>query len=124
MSIQLSARISSIKPSASMVVSQTARRLKAEGKDVVDLGVGEPDFPTPDHILEAAHRAMLAGETRYTATDGTPALKAAIAAKLKRENALEFEPDEIIVSNGAKQVIFDALIVRRQRRWHRFEVVI
>ncbi len=103
-------RLLSVLPSASAGVSQTARTLKAEGHDVIDLGLGEPDFATPGHIIEAAHTAALAGQTRYPPTDGTAALKTAIAAKFQRDNAIDYDPAEIIVSNGAKQVIFNALM--------------
>ena len=103
-------RLAPVQPSASMAVSQNAKALAAAGHDVIDLGLGEPDFDTPGHIVEAAHAAALAGQTRYPPTGGTAALKSAVAAKLKRENGLTYAPEEVIVSNGAKQVIFDALM--------------
>lgn len=103
-------RLNAVLPSASAAVSQTAAKLKAEGHDVIDLGLGEPDFATPAHIIEAAHRAALAGETRYPPTDGTATLKQAVAEKFKRDNQLDFHSSEIIVANGAKQVIFNALM--------------
>ncbi len=106
----VSSRLSAIKPSASMVASQAAKALRATGVDVIDLGLGEPDFPTPDHIIDAAFRAARAGETLYTAPAGTPALRAAIAGKFRRENGLSFGPDDITVANGAKQIIFNALM--------------
>lgn len=106
----VSSRLSAIKPSASMAASQAARALRATGVDVIDLGLGEPDFPTPDHIIDAAFRAARAGETLYTAPAGTPALRAAIAGKFRRENGLSFDPDDITVANGAKQIIFNALM--------------
>ena len=99
-----------VRPSASVVVSQTARQLKAEGKDIIDLGIGEPDFDTPDHIIEAAHQAALSGQTRYTPMAGTAALKQAISDKFKRDNKLNFSPDQVFVSNGAKQIIFSAML--------------
>ncbi len=105
-----SERMQQVKPSASVVVSQTARQLKAEGKDIIDLGIGEPDFNTPAHIIEAAHQAALAGKTRYTAMAGTAELKQAIADKFLRDNKLNFSPDQVFVSNGAKQVIFSAML--------------
>lgn len=105
-----SERMQQVKPSASVVVSQTARQLKAEGKDIIDLGIGEPDFNTPAHIIEAAHQAALAGKTRYTAMAGTTELKQAIADKFLRDNTLNFSPDQVFVSNGAKQVIFSAML--------------
>ena len=106
----LATRMAQIKPSPSMAVSQAAKALVAQGHDVADLGLGEPDFNTPAHIVEAAHAAALAGDTRYTATGGAPATKDAVAEKFRRENGLDYAPDEIIVSNGAKQVIFNALM--------------
>ena len=103
-------RLSVVQPSASMAVSGMAKALTDEGHDVIDLGLGEPDFDTPAHIVEAAHAAALAGKTRYEPTGGAPELKQAIARKLARENDLTYAPDEIIVSNGAKQVIYNALM--------------
>ncbi|MES0885141.1 pyridoxal phosphate-dependent aminotransferase [Roseibium sp. SCP14] len=106
----LAKRMQVVKPSPSMAVSQAAKKLRSEGIDVIDLGLGEPDFNTPDHIIEAAHRAARDGDTRYTATGGAPTTKAAVAAKFAGENGLEFAPDEIVVANGAKQIIFNALM--------------
>lgn len=103
-------RLAAVKPSASMAVSMAAKALRAQGVDVIDLGLGEPDFPTPAHIVEAAFKAAAAGETLYTASAGTPALRTAIAEKFKRENGLNYLPDEITVANGAKQIIFNALM--------------
>ncbi|SNT73860.1 aminotransferase class I/II-fold pyridoxal phosphate-dependent enzyme [Paracoccus seriniphilus] len=103
-------RLAAVKPSASAWISQAARAARARGEDVIDLGLGEPDFDTPEHIIEAAHAAARAGETRYPPTDGTARLKAAIIAKFAHENALTYTPDQVIVSNGAKQVIFNAIM--------------
>ncbi|MGI9411174.1 MAG: pyridoxal phosphate-dependent aminotransferase, partial [Hyphomicrobiaceae bacterium] len=103
-------RLSVVQPSASAAVSGAANALKAAGHDVVDLGLGEPDFDTPSHIIEAAHQAALDGKTRYTPTGGNADLREAIVAKFNRENKLTFTADEVIVSNGAKQVIFDAFM--------------
>lgn len=103
-------RLSAVKPSASMAASMAAKALRATGVDVIDLGLGEPDFPTPAHIAEAAHAAALRGETLYTAAAGTPALRAAVADKFRRENGLDYMPDDIVVANGAKQIIFNALM--------------
>ncbi|WP_372802188.1 aminotransferase class I/II-fold pyridoxal phosphate-dependent enzyme [Paracoccus seriniphilus] len=103
-------RLAAVKPSASAWISQAARAARARGEDVIDLGLGEPDFDTPEHIIEAAHAAAKAGETRYPPTDGTARLKAAIIAKFAHENALTYAPDQVIVSNGAKQVIFNAMM--------------
>jgi len=106
----LSSRLSMVKPSASMAVSQAAKALMAEGIDVIDLGLGEPDFATPAHIIEAAHRASLDGKTLYTAALGTRELRQAICAKYERENRIFYNPEEIAVANGAKQIIFNALM--------------
>ncbi|MDZ4310895.1 MAG: pyridoxal phosphate-dependent aminotransferase [Cypionkella sp.] len=103
-------RLAVVKPSASMAVSMAAKALRAQGVDVIDLGLGEPDFPTPAHVVEAAFKAAAAGETLYTASAGTLALRAAVAAKFKRENGLDYTADEIVVANGAKQIIFNALM--------------
>jgi aspartate aminotransferase len=105
----LAKRLKRIKPSPTIAVTQRARQLKAEGKDIIGLGAGEPDFDTPDHIKEAAIAAMRRGETKYTDVDGTPALKEAIVAKFARENRLSYAPDQITVGTGGKQVIFNAL---------------
>src|SRR5215469_8068670 len=100
-----------IKPSATIAVTDMARALKAAGRDVIGLGVGEPDFDTPDHIKQAAIAAIQAGKaSKYTAVDGIPELKAAIARKFKRENGLDYKPSQIIVGTGGKQVLFNALM--------------
>lgn len=99
-----------IKLSAAVAVTNKARELKAAGRDVIGLGAGEPDFDTPDNIKQAAMRAIQDGDTKYTAVDGTPALKAAIVAKFARENGLTYKPSQITVSGGGKQVLFNALI--------------
>ncbi|NBE06789.1 pyridoxal phosphate-dependent aminotransferase [Paragemmobacter ruber] len=103
-------RLAAVKPSASMAASMAARALRAKGVDVIDLGLGEPDFPTPAHIADAAHKAALAGETLYTPAAGTQALRAAIADKFRRENGLSCTADDVVVANGAKQIIFNALM--------------
>lgn len=105
-----SSRLAPVKPSASAWVSQAAKEAMARGEDVIDLGLGEPDFDTPDHIKEAAHQAALRGETKYPPTNGTLALRQAVVDKLKGENDLDYAPDEVIVSNGAKQVLFNAFM--------------
>ncbi|MEJ1160687.1 pyridoxal phosphate-dependent aminotransferase [Prosthecomicrobium sp. N25] len=102
--------LSRIKPSATIAVTNKARELKAAGRDVIGLGAGEPDFDTPDNIKEAAIRAIREGQTKYTAVDGTPELKAAIAAKYKRENGLDYKPSQISVGTGGKQVLYNALL--------------
>ncbi len=107
---RISHRVDRIKPSATIMVSMKAMQLKAQGKDIVSLGFGEPDFDTPEHIREAAIAAIRAGKTRYTPVDGTPELKQAIIEKFRRDNELDFEPSQILVSNGAKQSLFNLLI--------------
>jgi aspartate aminotransferase len=99
-----------IKPSPTLAASQKARELKAAGKDVIGLGAGEPDFDTPDNIKKAAIDAINKGETKYTAVDGTPALKKAIVDKFKRENNLDYLPEQISVGTGGKQIIFNAIL--------------
>ena len=106
----VSSRLTPIKPSASAWVSQAAKALKLQGHDVIDMGLGEPDFDTPAHIIEAAHQAAKSGQTRYPPTGGTAELKQAVVRKFKRENKLDYQESQIIVSNGAKQVIFNALM--------------
>ncbi|MEM9343743.1 MAG: pyridoxal phosphate-dependent aminotransferase [Pseudomonadota bacterium] len=93
-----------------MAAAARAAELKAAGVDVISLTVGEPDFETPEHIVEAALEAMRRGDTRYTAADGTPALKEAVARKFKRENGLDYAPEQISVGAGAKQVILNAFL--------------
>ena len=102
-------RMERIEISPSSVATQRARELRAEGRDIVALTQGQPDFPTPDHVMDAASAAMKRGETAYTPVGGTPALKDAIQRKFKRENGLDYGHDQIIASNGAKQTIFNAI---------------
>ncbi len=106
----LADRLSRIKPSPTLAVSAKAKELKAQGKDIISLGVGEPDFDTPEWIRDAAKSALDAGQTRYTEVEGTPELRKAIAAKFKRDNGLDYKADEIIVGTGGKQVLFNALM--------------
>lgn len=106
----LSERLGRIKPSPTLAVTAKSAEMKAAGCDVIGLGAGEPDFDTPDFIIEAAYMAMKKGQTRYTAVDGTPELKKAICAKFKRENNLDYAPDQITVGTGGKQVIFNAIM--------------
>jgi len=102
--------LSRIKPSATIAVTDKARALKQAGRDVIGLAAGEPDFDTPDNIKEAAIKAIRDGKTKYTAVDGMPELKAAVARKFKRENGLDYKPGQIIVGTGGKQVLFNALM--------------
>ena len=106
----LASRLSRIKPSPTIAVTTKAAELKAAGKDVIGLGAGEPDFDTPEHIKQAAVDAIARGDTKYTPVGGTPALKKAICEKFKRENQLEYAPNQVVVGCGAKQVIFNALL--------------
>ena len=99
-----------IKPSPTIAVSSKARELRAAGRDVIGLGAGEPDFDTPDNIKEAAIEAIKKGDTKYTAVDGTPALKKAIQSKFKRENNLSYEVNQITVGTGGKQVLYNAFM--------------
>ena len=107
MDIKLSGRVTRIKPSPTLAVTARAAELKAAGKDVIGLGAGEPDFDTPEHIKQAAIAALAAGKTKYTAVDGTPELKRAIIGKFRRDNGLEYEPAQVIVSCGGKQSFFN-----------------
>jgi aspartate aminotransferase len=106
----LAARLGRIKPSATMVVTQKARELQAAGRKVIGLGAGEPDFDTPDNIKDAAIAAIRGGDTKYTNVDGTPALKQAIVEKFKRENGLDYEPGQVSVASGGKQIIYNAMV--------------
>ena len=99
-----------IKPSPTIAVTQKARELRAAGKDVIGLGAGEPDFDTPDNIKKAAIKAIKSGDTKYTAVDGTPALKKAIVSKFKRENKLNYSTEQITVGTGGKQVLYNAFM--------------
>ena len=106
----ISENLSRVAPSATMAVTQAAREMKAAGIDVIGLGAGEPDFDTPDHIKEAAIKAIQDGKTNYTNVDGIPELKEAIVAKFKRDNALSYTASQINVSPGGKPVIYNALM--------------
>ncbi|MBT8444695.1 MAG: aminotransferase class I/II-fold pyridoxal phosphate-dependent enzyme, partial [Gammaproteobacteria bacterium] len=107
MSLAVSNRVQRVKPSPTLTVSALAADLRAQGRDVIGLGAGEPDFDTPDHIKAAGIKAIQDGQTKYTNVDGTPALKSAIASKFKRDNNLEYAPDQILVSSGAKQTCYN-----------------
>jgi aspartate aminotransferase len=102
--------LSRIKPSATIAVTQMARELKAQGKDVISLSVGEPDFDTPQNIKDAAIAAIARGETKYTPVAGIPELRKAIADKFKRENGLDYKPEQVIVGTGGKQILFNAFM--------------
>ena len=105
--MELSRRVQAIKPSPTLAVTARAAALKASGRDIIGLGAGEPDFDTPQHIKDAAIKAINAGFTKYTAVDGTPSLKAAIIDKFRRDNGLDYGPKQILVSCGGKQSFFN-----------------
>jgi aspartate aminotransferase len=106
----ISDALNRIQPSATIAISNKAMALKAEGRDIIGLAAGEPDFDTPDNIKEAAIAAIRRGETKYTPVDGIPELKKAVCAKFKRENGLEYKPPQVSVGTGGKQVLFNALM--------------
>ena len=106
----LSDTLARVKPSPTIAITSRAQELKAEGRDIISLSAGEPDFETPENIRAAAVAAIAAGKTKYTAVDGIAELKAAICAKFARENRLSYKPSQITVSSGGKQVLFNALI--------------
>jgi aspartate aminotransferase len=107
MSLTVSNRMSRVRPSPTMAVTALAAELRAAGRDVIGLAAGEPDFDTPEHIREAAIRAIREGRTRYTAVDGIPELRAAVADKFRRDNTLDYPPGHVIVSSGAKQICYN-----------------
>lgn len=107
MSIQTSTRVQRVKPSPTLAVTALANQLRAEGRDVIGLAAGEPDFDTPDHVKEAAIQAIRDGHTKYTAVDGTAGLKQAIINKFQRDNGLDYQPENILVSVGGKQVFYN-----------------
>ncbi len=106
----LSATLDRVKPSPTVAITGLVAKLKAEGRDIISLGAGEPDFDTPEHIREAGKRAIDEGKTRYTAVDGIADLKLAICAKFARDNGLTYTPDQITVGTGGKQVLYNALM--------------
>ena len=103
-------RLSRIKPSPTNAAQAKFLEMKAAGKDVIGLAAGEPDFPTPEHIKEAAYKAIRENDTKYTAVPGTPALREAIVAKMKRDHGLEYKPSQTVVTSGGKQIIFNAML--------------
>ena len=111
----VSNNLKKIKPSPTIAVTQKARELRAAGKDVIGLGAGEPDFDTPINIKNAAIKAIRYGDTKYTAVDGTPALKKAIIKKFKKENNLKYSKEEITVGTGGKQVLYNAFMATLNR---------
>src|SRR5690554_480391 len=107
--IQLANRVQRVKPSPTLAVTARAAELRAAGQDIIGLGAGEPDFDTPEHIKAAAIEAINKGQTKYTPVDGTPALKKAIQTKFKRENGLDYELNQILVSSGAKHSLYNLM---------------
>lgn len=103
-------RLNRISPSQTIAITQKARALKAEGRDIISLSAGEPDFDTPQNVKDAAIRAIEAGQTKYTDVAGTPALRSAVAARLNADFGTDYRPEEIVVSNGGKQVIFNVFL--------------
>ena len=103
-------RLSVIKPSATVALNSKAMEMKAAGEDVIGLAAGEPDFPTPDSAVQAGVNAIMTGDTKYTAPDGRPELKQAVARKFKRENGLDYEPNQVTIGNGGKHVLYNALM--------------
>jgi aspartate aminotransferase len=103
-------RLGRVSPSQTIAIATKARALKAEGRDIISLSAGEPDFDTPDNVKQAAIRAIEAGETKYTDVAGTPALRRAVADKFKRDSGLDYSPDEVIVGTGGKQIIYNAMV--------------
>ena len=108
--MQTSAALARIKPSPTLAITSRVKELKRAGIDVIDLGVGEPDFDTPEHIKEAGIQAIRDGQTKYTNVDGTPELKDAIALKFRRDNELDYRPDQISVNSGGKHTLFNAMV--------------
>ena len=106
----LASRLNRIQPSPTIAMSIKARELKAEGKNIIELAAGEPDFPTPSHIIKAAEDAMGRGETKYTDPDGTPELKQAVCEKFKRDNNLDYVKSQVTIGTGGKQVLYNALM--------------
>ena len=105
-----SERLDRVSPSLTIAVATKARALKAAGRDIISLSAGEPDFDTPQNVKDAAIRAIQSGDTKYTDVSGTPALRRAVAEKFKRDSGLDYKPEEIIISTGGKQVIYNAMV--------------
>ena len=104
-----------IQPSATVSITARAGRLREAGRDIIVLSVGEPDFPTPEHIKAAAREALVRNDTKYTAVDGSRALKEAVVAKFERDNGLLYTPEQVLISNGAKQSCYNACLALLER---------
>src|ERR1044072_3295252 len=114
MNYKISKRAASLSPSLTLAIDSKAKQMKAEGQDVVGFGAGEPDFDTPQHIKDAAAKALAAGFTKYTPSSGIPELREAIAAKVKKDNDLTYKPPQIIVSNAGKPSCYDVILATCQ----------
>ncbi|HVY65835.1 MAG TPA: aminotransferase class I/II-fold pyridoxal phosphate-dependent enzyme, partial [Gammaproteobacteria bacterium] len=110
MAIRLARRLQRIQPSATVSMTARAGRLKEAGRDMIVLSVGEPDFPTPEHIKAAAREALARNDTKYTAVDGSRALKEAVVTKFQRDNGLRYTPEQVLISSGAKQSCYNACL--------------
>ena len=110
MEYRLSERAASLAPSMTLAITAKAKELKAAGEDVIGLGAGEPDFDTPEHIKDAAAKALADGFTKYTPAAGTPELREAVVRKFERDNGLSYEPQQIIVSSGGKHSCFNVMM--------------
>ncbi|SVD76953.1 uncharacterized protein METZ01_LOCUS429807, partial [marine metagenome] len=109
MEYKLSERAASLAPSMTLAITAKAKELKAAGEDVIGLGAGEPDFDTPEHIKEAAAKALAGGFTKYTPAAGTPELREAVVRKFERENGLSYDPQQVIVSSGGKHSCYNVM---------------
>ncbi|HET9148204.1 MAG TPA: aminotransferase class I/II-fold pyridoxal phosphate-dependent enzyme, partial [Acetobacteraceae bacterium] len=107
---RFAARVIRTKPAATFAMAARARALREAGRDVISLSIGEPDLSTPDHVIEAAHRAAQAGQTKYPPVGGTQALREAVRRKFARDQKLDVAPEQILITNGGKQAIFDAVM--------------
>ena len=106
MEIKLASRVDTLTPSSTLAITAKAKELKSQGLDIIGLGAGEPDFNTPDHIIEAAYRSMNEGHTKYTPAAGLPGLKQAVINKLQKDQGLTYKGSEIIIANGAKHALY------------------
>src|SRR3954462_2358105 len=114
MNYHISQRAAALSPSLTLVIDSKAKQMKAEGQDVVGFGAGEPDFDTPQHIKDAAVKALAEGFTKYTPSSGIPELRQAIADKFKRDNNLNYKPSQVIVSNGGKHSCYNVIMATCQ----------
>ena len=121
---QLSDRLNRLAPSATLAMSQKSSEMKAQGIDVINMSVGEPDFNTPEHIKAAAKKAVDENYSKYSPVPGYPDLRKAIVEKLKRENGLDYTVNEVLVSNGAKQSVCNTIMALINRRWSSWPVAI